>query len=123
MLSFFNADISSPTGCPQNMSDILVGPLLFAFFGIMMFIASVRYEMSYDKTATWWKWCMAPLGIAILLGIQRVSFLNSFAYLQTVLTKKLHWSHWLSLIIPILCVASIILYKWRLKQNESKRVY
>jgi hypothetical protein len=123
MLSFFNADLSSPSGCPQNISDILIGPMLFAFFGVMMFIAAIRYEMSYDKKATWWKWCFAPIAIAILLGLQRVAFLQSFAYVQTVITRKLLYSHWISLFIPILCVASIYLYKWQQERNEGKRVY
>jgi hypothetical protein len=103
--------------------DILISPLLFAFFGVMMFIGAIRYEQSYDKVATWWKWSFAPIAVAVLLGLQRVAFLTSFAYINTVITRKLLWSHWVSLFLPILCVASIILYRWMKTKNEDRRVY
>ncbi|MBI1333966.1 MAG: hypothetical protein GC165_13925 [Armatimonadetes bacterium] len=122
-MDFFNPDISSPTGSPQGMMEILIVPLIFSFFGVMMFIGAYRYEANYDKEAKWWKWCFAPLGIAILLGIQRVSFLRSFAYVETVLSRKALWSHYAALIIPILCTVGVALYKVRKKRQEERRVY
>jgi hypothetical protein len=123
MLSFFNAEQSSPFGSPQSAMDIVISSFIFAFFGVMMFIGSVRYEQTYDKAATWWKWSFLPIGIGILLGIQKVAFLTSYGYVNTVLTKKLLWSHYLALIIPVLCVVSIILYKRMKQRTEERRVY
>ena len=123
MFSFFNADVSSPLGCPTSAMDIVISSLLFAFFGVMMFIASVRYELTYDKIATWWKWCFAPLAIAVLLGLQKVAFLTSIYYANTVITRKLLVSHYLALIIPLLCAGTIIFYRWKKQQQVAKRVY
>lgn len=123
MLSFFNAEQSSQFGSPQSAMDIVISSLLFAFFGVMMFIGSVRYELSYNKEAKWWKWCFAPLAIATIFGIQRMAFLTNFAYANTVISRKLLYAHWLSLLIPVLCIASIILYQWLKVRNEGRRVY
>ena len=123
MLSFFDANVSSQNGSPQSVSDIVISSFIFAFFGVMMFIGSVRYEMTYDKEAKWWKWCFLLIGIGVLFGIQRIAFLTNFLYVNTVISKKLLYAHYLSLIVPILCGASIFLYKWRKQQTEEKRVY
>ncbi len=89
----------------------------------MMFIGSVRYESTYAKEAKWWKLCFVPLGIAVLLGLQKVSFLRSIAYSQTVLSKKALYGHYITLIVPILCIAAIIFYVHRKKNLEARRVY
>ena len=123
MLSFFNPDDSSPLGCPSSAMDIVISSFIFAFFGVMIFIGSVRYEQAYDTSAKWWKWSLLPIGVGVLLGIQRVAFLSSFLYANTVTTKKLLWSHYLALIVPLLCIASIFLYKWYKQRNEGRRVY
>jgi hypothetical protein len=124
MLSFFDAGVSSPMGSPQNWTDIVVSPFLFAFFGVMIYIGSVRYEQTYDKNATWWKWCFAPMAVALLLGLQRLSFyVFDFAYLQTVVTNKQKYAHFLGLIVPLLCVVSIFLYRWLKQRNHGRRVY
>ena len=123
MLSFFDADFASPLGCPQSPWDIIITSLLFAFFGVMMFIGAIRYEMTYDKVATWWKWSFAPLAVAAVLGLQRVVFLFNFGYANTVINRKLQYCHWLALIIPLMCICSIILYKWLKHRNQERRVY
>ena len=123
MLSFFNAEQSSPFGSPQSAMDIVISSFIFAFFGVMMFIGAIRFELTYDKVATWWKWCFLPLGIGVLLGIQKVAFLTSYGYINTVITKKLLWSHYLALMVPVLCIAAILLYKWLKQRNEERRVY
>lgn len=103
--------------------DVVIVSFLFAFFGIMMFIGSVRYEMTYDKVANWWKWSFAPLAIGVLLGIQKLSFLTSFAYANTVVSRKLLYSHYLAFLIPALCIAGIFLYRWLKLRGEGRRVY
>lgn len=123
MLSFFDADVSSPLGCPQSAMDIVISSFLFAFFGVMMFIGAVRYELTYDKVATWWKWSFVPLAIAIILGLQKVVFTFNFLYANTIISKKLLWSHWLSLLVPVFAVVSIFVYKWLKERNEGRRVY
>ena len=123
MLSFFNAEQSSPWGCPASAMDIVISSFLFAFFGIMMYIGSVRFELTYDKPAKWWRWSFAPLGVAVLLGIQKCVFLTSLFYANTVVSKKLLYSHYLSLLVPVLCVAAIFLHKWLKQRTEQRRVY
>lgn len=101
-----------------------MGPLLFAFFGLMMFIGSVRYEMSYDKPAKWWKWSFAPLGLALVLGIQRFSFMfTSLIYANTVNSKKEMIAHWLGWLLPAICIAGIFVYNFMRSRSESRRVY
>ena len=123
MFSFFDAEKSSQLGSPQSAMDIVITSLIFAFFGVMWFVAAIRYELSYDKKAKWWKGCFALLGIAALLGLQRMAFLTNFAYANTVITRKLLYAHYLSFLIPVLCIASIILYNWLKVRNEGRRVY
>lgn len=123
MFSFFDADVSSQMGSPQDWQDIVVTSLIFAFFGIIMYIGSVRYELSYDKAAKWWWSCFAPLGIAVLLGAQRMAFLTNYAYINTVVTRKLMISHWASILVPVLCIAIILLHRRKIRQSESRRVY
>ncbi len=123
MLSFFDADVSSPLGCPQSSLDIIISSFLFAFFGVMMFIAAVRYEKSYDKPATWWKLCFIPLGLAVIFGLQKIAFMNNYIYRNTIISNKLLYSHWLSFLVPVLAIVLINVYKWMSKRNEGRRVY
>ena len=122
-MSFFDPFTVFPHGCPDGMIEVMLESLLFAFFGTMLFIGSARFEMTYDKPAKWWKWCFVPLGVALLFGIQRMYFLHDFLYLSTVSTRKQLWSHYLALIIPILCIGGIILFKSLKKRNVESRVY
>lgn len=105
------------------MMDIMISSFLFAFFGVMMFIGAVRYEMTYDKQAKWWKWCFLPLAVSLLFGIQKMVFLTNYAYLQTVNSRKALLGHYFSIIIPVLCIAGILLYNYLKKRNEERRVY
>lgn len=122
-MSFFDPDISSPLGCPTSFVDIIISSLLFAFFGMMMYIGSIRYASTYGKEAKWWKLCFIPLGIAVLLGLQKVAFLSSIAYRQTVLSNKALYGHYITLIVPVLCIAAIIFFNYRKKNQEARRVY
>ncbi|MEI8282406.1 MAG: hypothetical protein WCG75_08380 [Armatimonadota bacterium] len=123
MLSFFNAEQGAPSGCPQSAMDIVITSFLFAFFGVMMFIGSITYERSYGKQAWWWWTSSIPIAIGALFGLQRVVFLFNDFYASTVTTRKLQICHWLSLFVPILCIAGIFLYKWKVKRNEERRTY
>ena len=105
------------------MLDIMIGSLVFAFFGVMMFIGAMRFQMTYDKEAKWWKWCFAPLGVSLIFGLQKVVFLTNYAYLQTVNTRKALFGHYLSFIIPVICVVAILLYNFLKKRGEERRVY
>lgn len=122
-MSFFNPDIQSPLGCPQSVVDLIVAPLLFAFFGIMIFIGAVRFEATYDKEAKWWKTCFIPLGLALLLGLQKVIFLTDYGYRQTVVTRKLYFGHYGAFVIPVVCIVAILLYQRLQKAAHSRRVY
>ena len=95
----------------------------FAFVGAMMYIGSIRYEMSYDKEAKWWKWCFVPFGLALLFGIQRMLFLQDYVYMLTVNSKKQLYGHYLALLIPLICVIGIFLYRFLKQRNVGKRVY
>ncbi len=122
-MSFFNPDIQSPTGSPHSMIDIMIGPLLLVFFGLMLFIGSIRYEMTYDKVAKWWKWSFLPLGLALVLGIQRFTFIFSLFYAQTINSKKELIAHWMGWILPLLSIVGVLVYNHMRNRADSRRVY
>lgn len=119
----FDPDVASPSGSPASPVDILMSIGLLAFIGVMMYIAAVRYEDNYDKEAKWWKWCFAPLGLAMYFGIQKLMFMRSLIYMNTIISKKALYAHYMSPILPIVCIALILLVNYRRKTAGEKRVY
>jgi hypothetical protein len=118
-MKFFTPENAAPT----SMMDVMIPSLLFAFFGVMMFVGSVRYEMTYGKSVKWWWSCLIPLGLATIFGIQKVVWLQDPFYMQTVLTRKQQISHYGSLVIPVLCIAAIFLYRRRSQMATDRKVY
>lgn len=105
------------------MMDVMIAPLLFSFFGVMMFIGSVRFEMTYGKDVRWWWSCFIPLGVAVIFGLQKVAWIRDPFYATTVLTRKQQISHYGSLVIPILCIAAIFFYRYKVRAASERKVY
>jgi hypothetical protein len=113
-MQFFTPDLQSP----ESLSELLVTPFLFSFFGVFMYIGAVRFEESYGKKVKWWKWCMLPLVIGLIFGIQRIVFLNDLFYANTVISRKLKIGHYLTFLVPFLSAAGILIHK-KLQSREG----
>jgi hypothetical protein len=103
----------------------MVMPFMAAFFGIMCYVAQVRYQITYDKTPNkiWAVAMWACLGYALLQGFSWISYLRDFTYLQTVINRKQLIAHYLALGVPALCIFVIAYRIWRVKRYQSQSRY
>jgi ABC-type multidrug transport system permease subunit len=119
MLQFFEPNFASP----ESMMEIMISPMLFSFFGMMMFIGAIRYEETYGKPATWWKWCYVPLALGLLFGIQRMVFLQDIMYAQTTYSRKIRIAHYMSFLVPVVVTVAITFWHRLASKKKEKGVY
>lgn len=118
-MSFFKPS----EGCPTSLVEVLVGPWLFAFFGLMIGMGVIRQFQQNGKLPTWWLGSFAPTILGMVLGIQRFSFRFDTLYFSSISSRKLDWAHFAAPIFPLASVVLVLILIKKQIGVESKKVY
>jgi hypothetical protein len=105
---------------PDSWYEVLLLPLIFSVFGVVMWIGSRNAELKTGKPRPW-KWAAAiPFLIALYTGWDPIARVRDFMYREAIepLGKKMLMAHYAAFLVPV--VALIALAVWH--YMDVKRV-
>lgn len=114
----------TPTeGSPQSLLEVLIGPFLFAFFGLMLAVGVIKQIQLLGRTPKWWIGALLPTLLAIFLGFQRFMYRFDTGYFSTISSRKLDWAHFLAFLGPLFCLILTVALVFRQRKIEAQKVY
>ena len=103
---------------PESMWDVLLMPLLFTFFGLAVRGAAAAYRNNTGlrpKPLPVLLGTFIPLAFALWFGLRWMyqlfspNDLDQYLYRQSGITRKILYSHWLSVLLPLAAIVGVIL--------------
>lgn len=108
---------------PTGLTDVLVLPLILFVLGLGLWYGGLHYESRTEQK--WLKWtAFIPLGIGLLIGIQKVIVVSDYVYRQTLPNQKTMYGHYLAIVLPL--TACVIIAAWHFylkRRGEYDRMF
>jgi 4-amino-4-deoxy-L-arabinose transferase-like glycosyltransferase len=102
---------------PQDMMEIVPIPLLCFIIGLAVWSFALSYEKKTEKGI--YKWlAFVPLGIGLIYGAMLVANLSDYLYIRMLPSKKVIYSHYFALILPILGIAFLLIAHFRAEHKK-----
>ena len=103
---------------PTGMADVLALPLLFFALGMGIWYGGLHFESRTEKA--WLKWlALIPLAIGLIIGLQMTIQAMDYAYQSLMPTKRVLYSHYLALALPVGAILAIIGWHLYLKRTGA----
>jgi hypothetical protein len=101
-------------GAPENFVDVLILPVLTVVFALLLRLGG----WGRDRSGGNGKWlkiaALFPLAFGIWIGLQQVWAIHNpdtgYLYAKTIDGKKVLFSHYLSLILPLLTLVGFLVW-------------
>ena len=101
---------------PTEMTEVLLVPSICFVLGLGLWYAGLHFESRTEKS--WLKWlAFVPIVIGLVIGFQLTMQATDYTYQRLLGTKKLIYSHYLALVMPV--IATLTVGVWHLYLKKS----
>lgn len=114
---------SPETQSPESTVEILMMPMMFLAFAIVLYNASLRQREFTGTNPKWMPAVWVLFGFSVFFGVQRWSYTRDLIYANTLITRKLQLAHTADLVVPLAALGIVLFLEWRRKRQAQNSLY
>lgn len=103
---------------PTELTEVLLVPSICFVLGLGLWYAGLHFENRTEKS--WLKWlAFIPIVIGLVIGFQLTMQATDYTYQRVLGTKKLIYSHYLALALPVIAAFTVVVWHFYLKKSGA----